>query len=43
MSRNKTISISLEHYNELKKFGLAGESMNQAIGKLLHKAARGLE
>jgi predicted CopG family antitoxin len=43
MSRNRTISISLEYYNELKKFGFAGESMNQAIGKLLQKAARGFE
>jgi hypothetical protein len=43
MNRNRTISISLENYNELRKFGFAGETLNQAIGKLLQKAARGSE
>ena len=39
MNRNKTISISVENYNQLRKFGYAGQSLNQAIGKLLTIAA----
>jgi predicted CopG family antitoxin len=35
----KTIAISAENYDKLKKFGYAGESMNRAIGKLLASAA----
>lgn len=35
MTRNKTISISQEHYNQLRRFGYAGQSLNEAIGKLL--------
>jgi hypothetical protein len=41
MNRNKTISISQENYNQLRKFGYAGQSLNQAIGKLLAIAAGG--
>jgi hypothetical protein len=41
MNRNKTISISQENYDQLKKFGYAGQSLNQAIGKLLAIAAGG--
>ena len=41
MNRNKTISISEENYNQLRKFGYAGQSLNQAIGKLLAIAAGG--
>lgn len=42
MNRNKTISISEENYNQLRKFGYAGQSLNQAIGKLLAIAAGGI-
>ena len=35
MARNRTISISQEHYNQLRRFGYAGQSLNVAIGKLL--------
>jgi hypothetical protein len=38
MNRNKTISISEENYNQLRKFGYAGQSLNQAVGKLLKMA-----
>jgi hypothetical protein len=41
MNRNKTISISEENYNQLRKFGYAGQSLNQAIGKLLAIAVGG--
>jgi hypothetical protein len=43
MNRNRTISISMENYNALRKFGYAGETLNEAIGKLLQIAARGSE
>jgi hypothetical protein len=35
MKQNITISVSMENYNELRKFGYAGQSLNEAIGKLL--------
>lgn len=38
MGQNITISISMENYNELRKFGYAGQTLNQAIGKLLATA-----
>jgi hypothetical protein len=41
MGKNKTISVSIENYNQLRRFGYAGESLNQAIGKLLAMAAGG--
>jgi hypothetical protein len=41
MTRNKTISVSVENYNQLRKFGYAGQSLNQAIGKLLAIAVGG--
>jgi hypothetical protein len=41
MTRNKTISVSVENYNQLRKFGVAGQSLNQAIGNLLAIAAGG--
>lgn len=41
MTRNKTISVSVENYNQLRKFGYAGQSLNEAIGKLLAIAAEG--
>lgn len=41
MNRNKTISVSEENYNQLRKFGYAGQSLNQAIGKLLAIAEGG--
>jgi hypothetical protein len=41
MNRNKTISISEENYNQLRKFGYAGQSLNQAVGKLLKMATGG--
>lgn len=34
MSGKKTISVSLENYQKLKRYGFAGESLNSAISKL---------
>ena len=31
----KTIAISVENYDRLKKYGFAGQSLNQAISNLL--------
>jgi predicted CopG family antitoxin len=42
MRIRKTIAISAENYDKLKKYGFAGESMNRAISKLLATAAGGL-
>jgi hypothetical protein len=39
MVTTKTIAISVDNYDRLKKYGCAGESLNQAIGKLLAVAA----
>jgi predicted CopG family antitoxin len=39
MVTTKTIAISVENYDRLKKYGCVGESLNQAIGKLLAVAA----
>jgi hypothetical protein len=41
MGTRKTIAISVENYDKLKKYGFAGESMNRAISKLLALAAGG--
>jgi hypothetical protein len=41
MGARKTIAISVENYDKLKKYGFAGESMNRAISKLLAIAAGG--
>ena len=38
MKPRKIIAISVENYDKLKTFGYAGESLNQAIGKLLMMA-----
>jgi hypothetical protein len=38
MPKNKTIAISLINYNKIKKFGLAGDSFNLAISRLLKTA-----
>ena len=40
MGTTKTIAISIENYNQLRKFGFAGQLLNQAITKLLEIAAR---
>jgi hypothetical protein len=34
MSEKKTISVSIENYQKLKRYGLAGDSLNSAISKL---------
>jgi hypothetical protein len=34
MSAKKTISVSIENYQKLKRYGLAGDSLNSAISKL---------
>ena len=34
MSEKKTISVSVENYQKLKRYGLAGDSLNSAISKL---------
>jgi hypothetical protein len=36
----KVISISEQNYQALRKMGLAGDSMNFVLGKLLQIAAR---
>ena len=38
MKSRKIIVVSAENYNQLRKFGYAGQSMNQAISKLLEMA-----
>jgi hypothetical protein len=35
MKSRKIIAVSVENYNQLRKFGYAGQSLDQAIGKLL--------
>lgn len=34
MSGKKTISVSIENYQKLKRYGLAGDSLNSAISKV---------
>ena len=38
MKPRKIIAISVENYDKLKTFGYAGETLNQAISKLLKTA-----
>lgn len=38
MSQKKTISVSLENYKKLKKYGLAGDPLNLAITRLIKLA-----
>jgi predicted CopG family antitoxin len=38
VSEKKTISISLENYKKLKRYGLAGDSLNSAISRLFKLA-----
>lgn len=38
MVYKKTISISIENYEKLKKYGFAGDSLNAAISKLFKLA-----
>jgi predicted CopG family antitoxin len=40
MAEKKTISISIENYQKLKRFGLAGDSLNLAISRLIEAADR---
>ena len=35
MIATKTIAISVDNYNRLKKYGFAGQSLNKAVEKLL--------
>ena len=43
VSKKKTIAVSIENYQKLKRYGLAGDSLNSAISKLFRLAdsARG--
>jgi predicted CopG family antitoxin len=40
MSQKKTVSISEENYQKLKRFGFAGDSLNSAISRLFKLADR---
>jgi len=40
MAEKKTISVSKENYQKLKRFGLAGDSLNLAISRLIEAADR---
>ena len=46
VSKKKTIAVSIENYQKLKRYGLAGDSLNSAISKLFKladSARRGVE
>ena len=38
VSKKKTIAVSIENYQKLKRYGLAGDSLNSAISKLFRLA-----
>jgi predicted CopG family antitoxin len=40
MSEKKTISVSVENYQKLKRYGSAGDSLNLAISRLIEAADR---
>jgi hypothetical protein len=40
MSGKKTISVSVENYRRLKRYGSAGDSLNLAISRLIEAAER---
>lgn len=37
LHQRTSISLSKENYNKLKQFGFAGESLNDALGRLLEQ------
>jgi predicted CopG family antitoxin len=38
VSEKKTISVSIENYQKLKRYGFAGDSLDSAISKLFKLA-----
>jgi hypothetical protein len=40
MTPRKMIAVSVENYDKIKKYGLAGDSLNLAISRILKMADR---